>query len=79
MVMDTVAEEHPFCICKELVPLLALLVSAIAPDYSLKDFSDTKIMFEILVEKDIRVRSVNTLEETIEDHYIRLLGRGRIA
>ena len=30
-------------------------------------------------ERNLAVRSINTLEETIEDHYIRLLGRGRIA
>lgn len=41
--------------------------------------ADLNRIMRILVEKDIRVRSVNTLEETIEDHYIRLLGRGRIA
>ena len=41
--------------------------------------ADLNRIMRILVQKDIRVRSVNTLEETIEDHYIRLLGRGRIA
>ena len=41
--------------------------------------ADLNRIMRILVEKDIRVRSVNTLDETIEDHYIRLLGRGRIA
>ena len=41
--------------------------------------ADLNRILKILVERDLRVRSVNTLEETIEDHYIRLLGRGRIA
>lgn len=41
--------------------------------------ADLNRIMRILVEKDIGVRSINTLEETIEDHYVRLLGRGRIA
>ena len=40
--------------------------------------ADLNRVLRILAENDLRVRSVNTLEETIEDHYIRLLGRGRI-
>lgn len=41
--------------------------------------ADLNRVIRILAEKELKVRSVNTLEETIEDHYIRLLGRGRIA
>ena len=41
--------------------------------------ADLNRILRILVEKGLEVRSVNTLEETIEDHYIRLLGRGRIS
>ena len=41
--------------------------------------ADLNRILRILVENGLSVRSVNTLEETIEDHYIRLLGRGRIA
>ena len=41
--------------------------------------ADLNRIMQILVENSLSVRSVNTLEETIEDHYIRLLGRGRIA
>ena len=41
--------------------------------------ADVNRVMWILVSKGLWVRSVNTLEETIEDHYIRLLGRGRIA
>ena len=41
--------------------------------------ADINRIMRILVERGLNVRSVNTLEETIEDHYIRLLGRGRIA
>ena len=41
--------------------------------------ADLNRIMEILVTNGLRVRSVNTLEETIEDHYIRLLGRGKIA
>lgn len=41
--------------------------------------ADLNRILQILVQNDLRVRSVNTLEETIEDHYIRLLGKGRIA
>ena len=41
--------------------------------------ADLNRVMQILVANGLRVRSVNTLEETIEDHYIRLLGRGRIA
>ncbi|MBR6322890.1 MAG: hypothetical protein IKR59_08475, partial [Lachnospiraceae bacterium] len=41
--------------------------------------ADLNRIMRILVTNNLRVRSVNTLEETIEDHYIRLLGRGKIA
>ena len=41
--------------------------------------ADLNRIIRILVEKGLSIRSINTLEETIEDHYIRLLGRGRIA
>lgn len=41
--------------------------------------ADLNRMMRILVEQNLAVRSINTFEETIEDHYIRLLGRGRIA
>lgn len=41
--------------------------------------ADLNRIMRILVEKNLQVRAVNTLEETIEDHYIRLLGRGKIA
>ena len=41
--------------------------------------SDLNRILRVLVENGLSVRSVNTLEETIEDHYIRLLGRGKIA
>ena len=41
--------------------------------------ADLNRIIRILVEKNLPVRSINTLEETIEDHYIRLLGRGKIA
>ena len=41
--------------------------------------ADLNRIMRILVERNLAVRSINTLEETIEDHYIRLLGRGRIA
>ena len=41
--------------------------------------ADLNRIMRILVEKGLPVRAVNTLEETIEDHYIRLIGRGRIA
>lgn len=41
--------------------------------------ADLNRIMRILVEQDLAVRSINTFEETIEDHYIRLLGRGRIA
>ena len=40
--------------------------------------ADLNRILRILVNHDLPVRSVNTLEETIEDHYIRLLGRGRM-
>ena len=40
--------------------------------------ADLNRILRILVEQKLSVRSVNTLEETIEDHYIRLLGKGRI-
>ena len=41
--------------------------------------ADLNRIIRILAEKELKVRSINTLEDTIEDHYIRLLGRGRIA
>lgn len=41
--------------------------------------ADLNRILRILAERDLRVNSLNTQEETIEDHYIRLLGRGRIA
>ena len=41
--------------------------------------ADLNRIMRILVERNLAVRSINTHEETIEDHYIRLLGRGRIA
>ncbi|MBO7408203.1 MAG: ABC transporter ATP-binding protein [Clostridia bacterium] len=41
--------------------------------------ADLNRVMRVLVENGLRVRSVNTLEETIEDHYIRLIGRGKIA
>ncbi len=41
--------------------------------------ADLNRILRLLVENDLQVRSVNTVEETIEDHYIRLLGRGKIA
>ena len=41
--------------------------------------ADLNRIMRLLVENRLEVRSLNTLEETIEDHYIRLLGRGRIA
>lgn len=41
--------------------------------------ADLNQIMHVLVEKGLAVRSVNTLEETIEDHYIRLLGKGGIA
>ncbi|MBQ6678975.1 MAG: ATP-binding cassette domain-containing protein [Lachnospiraceae bacterium] len=40
--------------------------------------ADLNRILRILVEQGQNVRSLNTLEETIEDHYIRLLGRGKI-
>ena len=40
--------------------------------------ADLNRILQILVEKGLSVRSINTLEETVEDHYIHLLGRGRI-
>ena len=40
--------------------------------------ADLNRILQILVANGLSVRAVNTLEETIEDHYIRLLGRGRI-
>ena len=41
--------------------------------------ADLNRVLRVLVDNGLSVRSVNTVEETIEDHYIRLLGRGRIA
>ncbi len=41
--------------------------------------ADLNRVMWVLTSQGIRIRSVNTLEETIEDHYIRLLGRGNIA
>lgn len=41
--------------------------------------ADLNRLMWVLVSQGLPVRSVNTVEETIEDHYIRLLGRGRIA
>ena len=50
-------------------------------DGKLAVFGDADInrVMSVLVEKGLRVSAVNTLEETIEDHYIRLIGRGKIA
>ncbi|MBQ6430918.1 MAG: ABC transporter ATP-binding protein [Oscillospiraceae bacterium] len=39
---------------------------------------DLNRVLQLLVSNGLRVRSVNTVEETVEDHYIRLLGRGKI-
>jgi len=41
--------------------------------------ADINRIMQVLVQNGLTIRSVNTHEETIEDHYIRLLGRGRIA
>lgn len=41
--------------------------------------ADLNRLMWVLVSQGLPVRSMNTVEETIEDHYIRLLGRGRIA
>ena len=41
--------------------------------------ADLNRIIRVLVEKGLRVRSVNTVEETIEDYYIRLLARGKAA
>ncbi len=40
--------------------------------------ADLNQVLRLLVEQGVSVRSVNTVQETIEDHYIRLLGGGRI-
>ncbi|MBR5738389.1 MAG: hypothetical protein IKY02_00185, partial [Lachnospiraceae bacterium] len=37
--------------------------------------TDINAIMKVLVEKAVPVRKINTLEDTIEDHYIRLLGR----
>ena len=41
--------------------------------------ADINLVMRILVENGIEVSSVSTLEETIEDHYIRLLGKARLS
>ena len=38
--------------------------------------ADLNRVLKLFVDNGLRIRSVNTLEETIEDHYIRLIGRG---
>ena len=50
-------------------------------DGKLAVFGDADInrVMSVLVGKDVKVRSLNTLEDTIEDYYIRLIGRGRRA
>lgn len=40
--------------------------------------ADLNRVIAVLAGSGLSVRSLNTLEETIEDHYIRLLGRGKI-
>ncbi len=37
--------------------------------------TDINAILKILVEKEVPVQKINTLEDTVEDHYIRLLGR----
>ena len=41
--------------------------------------ADINAIMKTLVESGVTIRSINALEETVEDYYIRLLGRGKIA
>lgn len=41
--------------------------------------ADINAIMRILVEKGLGIGTINVLDETIEDYYIRLLGRGKIA
>ena len=41
--------------------------------------ADVNVIMKILVENNAGIRSITTVEETVEDYYIQLLGSGRIA